>query len=299
MGCRLSTGSRNRYRGMVSRSASCSTSPTSSTGPSRVSKRFEPRLPARIRRPGSVPSIRQVEREVPRPGRNDQIPTRLPRRCRADHDRSEPSPSTTGGGTRSPSSRLEVEDGDVDRSLALPFSIIRRSVDVSQAGFSARAAGDREQAGRTELHVQFDRRHWNDSATARRTPIVVPKHVEVSRPRRSSGSSSTTRAARPGRVGSGTPTSRAQQFLAQIEPVLPGITQRWNGRRRSISDRLPGAGSYSYWKVGHTPGLPSRTAAEGNAHFCGEHTSIDFQGYLNGAVETGERAAEEVIADLG
>jgi monoamine oxidase len=45
--------------------------------------------------------------------------------------------------------------------------------------------------------------------------------------------------------------------------------------------------------------LPSRTAAEGNAHFCGEHTSIDFQGYLNGAVETGERAAEEVIADLG
>ena len=38
---------------------------------------------------------------------------------------------------------------------------------------------------------------------------------------------------------------------------------------------------------------------EGNCHFCGEHTSIDFQGYLNGAVETGERAAGEVIDDLG
>jgi monoamine oxidase len=37
---------------------------------------------------------------------------------------------------------------------------------------------------------------------------------------------------------------------------------------------------------------------EGNAHFCGEHTSIDFQGYLNGAVETGERAAAEIAADL-
>ena len=34
-------------------------------------------------------------------------------------------------------------------------------------------------------------------------------------------------------------------------------------------------------------------------HFCGEHTSIDSQGYLNGAVETGERAADEVLADLG
>jgi monoamine oxidase len=34
-------------------------------------------------------------------------------------------------------------------------------------------------------------------------------------------------------------------------------------------------------------------------HFAGEHTSIDSQGYLNGAVESGERAAREVAADLG
>jgi monoamine oxidase len=37
---------------------------------------------------------------------------------------------------------------------------------------------------------------------------------------------------------------------------------------------------------------------EENAHFCGEHTSIDSQGYLNGAVETGERVAKEITADL-
>ena len=36
----------------------------------------------------------------------------------------------------------------------------------------------------------------------------------------------------------------------------------------------------------------------GNCHFAGEHTSQDFQGYLNGAVETGERAVAEVLADL-
>jgi len=34
------------------------------------------------------------------------------------------------------------------------------------------------------------------------------------------------------------------------------------------------------------------------ATFSGQGTSIDFQGYLNGAVETGERAATEVAADL-
>jgi monoamine oxidase len=36
----------------------------------------------------------------------------------------------------------------------------------------------------------------------------------------------------------------------------------------------------------------------GNCHFAGEHMSIDFQGYLNGAVETGQRAAADILADL-
>jgi monoamine oxidase len=30
-------------------------------------------------------------------------------------------------------------------------------------------------------------------------------------------------------------------------------------------------------------------------HFCGEHTTQDFQGYLNGAVFTGQRASGEVL----
>ena len=101
--------------------------------------------------------------------------------------------------------------------------------------------------------------------------------------------------------GSGTPQTRAARFLAQIEPVLPGISQQWNGR--ATVDFWPGypwtRGSYSYWKVGqYTAFAGIEGRPESNAHFCGEHTSIDFQGYLNGAVETGERAAREVIGDL-
>jgi monoamine oxidase len=38
--------------------------------------------------------------------------------------------------------------------------------------------------------------------------------------------------------------------------------------------------------------------AGGHCHFAGEHTSIDFQGYLNGAVESGERASAEILAAL-
>ena len=41
-----------------------------------------------------------------------------------------------------------------------------------------------------------------------------------------------------------------------------------------------------------------RAKREGNCHFAGEHTSQDFQGYLQGAVVSGERAAAEILADL-
>jgi monoamine oxidase len=101
--------------------------------------------------------------------------------------------------------------------------------------------------------------------------------------------------------GSGSASTHARQFLGQIEPVLPGLTMEWNGL--ATLDPWPtyewARGSYSYWKVGqYTAFAGVEGRQEGNAYFCGEHTSIDFQGYLNGAVETGERAAGEVVADL-
>jgi monoamine oxidase len=101
--------------------------------------------------------------------------------------------------------------------------------------------------------------------------------------------------------GTGTPTSRAQQFLAQLEPVLPGITGNWNGRATiDLWTAYPWTkGSYSYWQVGQYSSFAGAEREQSfDCHFAGEHTSIDFQGYLNGAVETGERAATEILDDL-
>jgi monoamine oxidase len=39
--------------------------------------------------------------------------------------------------------------------------------------------------------------------------------------------------------------------------------------------------------------------AQGNLHFAGEHTSVDFQGYMNGGAEEGQRAGNEVLTALG
>jgi monoamine oxidase len=101
--------------------------------------------------------------------------------------------------------------------------------------------------------------------------------------------------------GTGTPEEHAAEFLAQIEPVLPGLSAQWNGL--ATVDWWAGnpysLGSYSYWQVGQYTRFAGveREPQEG-VHFCGEHTSIEAQGYLEGAVETGERAANEIISSL-
>lgn len=57
--------------------------------------------------------------------------------------------------------------------------------------------------------------------------------------------------------------------------------------------------SYAYYGVGqYTRFGGAEDERSGSCHFAGEHTSQDLQGHPNGAVETGERAATEVLADL-
>jgi monoamine oxidase len=55
-------------------------------------------------------------------------------------------------------------------------------------------------------------------------------------------------------------------------------------------------GSYTFWGIGqHTDLRGAAGPPEGPIHFCGEHTSLEYQGFMNGGVETGERAAAEIL----
>jgi len=192
--------------------------------------------------------------------------------------------------------------------LALPFAILRDSVDYKRAGFSTLKKTAITQMGmgtNSKLHVQFTNRHWVSLGSNGDTfaDTGYQNTWEVSRAQ--AGASGLLVDYTGGNVGatfgSGTPASRAQQFLAQLEPVLPGITAKWNGK--ASVDFWTGyrwtKGSYSYWKVGqYTQFAGIERLQQGDCHFAGEHTSVDFQGYLNGAVESGERVAGEILADI-
>ncbi len=205
-------------------------------------------------------------------------------------------------------STQEVADRVV---LALPFAVLRSSVDYRNAGFKALKQTAIKELGmgtNSKLHVQFANRPWNLLGCNGETFADTGYQNTWEVTRAQAGASGILVDYTGGKVGasfgSGTPQDRARQFLAQLEPVLPGVTARWNGR--ATVDFWPAypwtKGSYSYWKVGqYTKFSGVEREREGralNCHFAGEHTSIDFQGFLNGAVETGQRAASEVIAAL-
>ncbi|HMJ37066.1 MAG TPA: NAD(P)/FAD-dependent oxidoreductase [Baekduia sp.] len=191
--------------------------------------------------------------------------------------------------------------------LALPFSLLR-SVDLSKAAFGTRKRWAIDELGmgtNSKLNLGFSRRHWrtlgNNGDSYADTGYQATWEVSRAQPGTAGilvdytgGQIGTT-------FGAGTPQDLARRFLGQIEPVLPGITGAWDGR--ATVDAWPTQrwtkGSYSYFRVGqYTRFSGAEAEVSGTCHFAGEHTSQDFQGYLNGAVESGQRAASEVLAAL-
>lgn len=243
-------------------------------------------------------------------GGNDQVPTALAAKLGSQIVAN--TPLTAIKQKSDNSFRLTFANGhssfdkDYDHVvLALPFSILRSAVDYSQAGFNAVkqiAIAEQGMGTNSKFHLQFGSRFWQDQGCNGETysDRGYQNTWEVSRAQNgASGLLSWYTGGNEGvAVGSGTPQSQAKTFLKQIEPVLPGATAKWNGR--VTRDYWTGyqwtKGSYSYWKVGqYTRFVGAEGERSGNCYFAGEHTSIDFQGYLNGAVDTGETAAKQVI----
>ena len=93
----------------------------------------------------------------------------------------------------------------------------------------------------------------------------------------------------------------ARDFLRDFEVSFPGVTAAYNGKAYyawSSGDPHIG-GAYSYLKVGQYTGFNGiQGRRHGNLHFAGEHTSVDFQGFMEGALRSGYRCAAEIVARL-
>ena len=205
--------------------------------------------------------------------------------------------------------------------LALPFAVLR-TLDHAHMGFDTLKSRAIEQLGRgrnAKLHLQFRRRFW----TARQpwgvgnglslTDLGYQMTYDVSRGQPGSGGVLVNYrgAAVADRFRPSSPYARGRAdglvaeagwLLERLDRLWPGASGEWNGKVSLSAPALdPNLGcSYSYWRVGQYHTLRGyERVPQGNVHFAGEHCSVDFQGYMEGAAAEGIRAANEVRRDLG
>jgi monoamine oxidase len=195
--------------------------------------------------------------------------------------------------------------------LCLPFTALRR-VDTAGLPLSRRKRECIEQLGmgtNAKLLLQFERHlshydswngelydehvdTWNSSLGERGRPGVLTVF-----------SGGRYGAAQTGPTPHGpAPRGRVKRALAVLDNAVPGIKQGWNGRAwldHWASDPWT-HGSYAAFEPGQytrfwgLAGLP-----EGRVLFGGEHTALSAQGFLEGAVRSGERCAAEAAKLVG
>jgi monoamine oxidase len=103
-------------------------------------------------------------------------------------------------------------------------------------------------------------------------------------------------------IGDGSAETQAATVLPWIEQIYPGAAAAYlpgSALRQHWPSAPQAKGSYACYRLGQWSFLGLEGRREGNQHFCGEHCSEDFQGYMEGGAETGAMVAAEVLEDLG
>jgi monoamine oxidase len=202
--------------------------------------------------------------------------------------------------------------------LCLPFATLREA-DLSRSGLSAKKRACINELGtgtNAKVLMQFDRRphhygNWNGYLVYGR-PYYTTWQSSLGEPGRQ-GLLTVYFGGRSGgrdliaRAPHGPSTQREvalrlrsldRRGATRITGIADGFTGRaWTDHwvadplaRGSYAAFLPGQYTRYYGYVGRP---------EGAIHFAGEHTATANQGFLEGAVESGERAADGVLAAIG
>jgi monoamine oxidase len=203
--------------------------------------------------------------------------------------------------------------------LTLPFSTLRR-VDYRLAGFDPLKQAAIEQLGYgtiSKLFLQFDSPYWYQQGPWPRahngfiiTDLDIQTLWDTSTGQPGShgllvdytsgyrGAAYTPPAAYSTTADAPEIESYARNCLLQLERVFPGISAHYTGKAAlSYPTGDPHLlGSYACWRVGQCTSFGGyERARQGPIHFAGEHCSVEFQGFMEGAAREGVRAAQEII----
>lgn len=182
----------------------------------------------------------------------------------------------------------------LDESLGLPLA--KREA-IRKLGYGTNS----------KLMVGFENRSWREkhgSNGSTLTDLGYQVSWETSRlqPGKSGIITNFTGGRHGAGMGKGTPEERAKEFLGGFDRIFPGAAQAHNGKAvRFVWPDFPWTrGSYTCYLPGQWTDFSGvEGEAVGNLHFAGEHCSAEAQGFMEGGCETGERAAHEILCEMG
>jgi monoamine oxidase len=197
------------------------------------------------------------------------------------------------------------EDADIV-VLTLPFTMLREvKIQVELPELKKRAINELGYGANAKVLVGFNSRVWQKlgytGATYSDQPFQLAWDNSFMQPGVSGGLTLYSGGKLAHDAGQGTAEEAAVRLMAGIERAYPGTTATRNGKvSRFHWPTFPWVkGSYSCYKPGQwTTIAASEGMPVGNLFFAGEHCSYDFQGYMNGAAQSGADTAKAVMAKV-
>jgi monoamine oxidase len=242
---------------------------------------------------------------------NDSVPGRLAERLRRPVEFGTRLEAITGDGAGF-SLAFQHDNAAVEARadiviLALPFTILRQlDLRVKLPEAKRKAIRELGYGTNAKLIAGFSRRVWEESHSTGYTFTDLEFQCCWETSRSQPGTHAILTNFAGGNLGrhlnDGELQERARTFASQVERIYPGALDAFTGKAvRQHWPTVPFAlGSYTCYKPGQYSTLSDTLPVPvGNLFFAGEHTSAEFNGYMEGAAESGERAAKEVLTKIG
>jgi monoamine oxidase len=213
-------------------------------------------------------------------------------------------PKDTGGYVVTFDVKGKVTDVEADDVvLAIPFTTLRNvDIQVEMPELKKQAIAELGYGVSTKLMAGFGSQLWRKAGSNGSVFSDLPfqNSWETSRGQGNTNGILTSFSGGNAAVamGEGEKKDRAKEFVDQVNQVFPGADKGYTGRHERFA-----WGTYPLTMGGYSsyrPGQWTRfRGVEGEPvdriFFAGEHTSLDAQGYMEGAAESGERVAKEVL----
>jgi len=238
-------------------------------------------------------------------GGNDQLPKALARALSGQilYDRPVRRIAHDREGTE-----VWFEEGGAIRSLrtprlviAIPFKVLR-DLEITPAFSLAKMKCIQTLAyGQVmKIAMQYARRFWDEPGSLGQrvftdTMLRRVYHFSIDQPGPRGILMSFTSGADAEKIGRMPDAERQRAALEETTRIWPEAPRHWEGAAVKYWNEDPWIrGSYSFNGVGQARDfLEIARAPEGRVHFAGEHTSV-HRASMNGALESGVRAAEEI-----